>query len=238
MAKVGGGNPLPFEIGGGDSSSELAYRALKAAVGKGGSAAEGTIEAAWRWAKARALRAGFCEGRAANCYFPGKTVDGIPVYEAILGLVPAPNATDEERRQDILPLWIGTDDVSVSWLEEQLQAIDSRFSIVTPDHDTVTVTKHGRAFEDWTPADPDACGPDFGGGRDSTGWPNYSGDFHCIVKYDLPAGAITMAAQNTIERAKVLLNEALPAWVDFMFVRTITGFVLDTDLLDFAGFGS
>ena len=238
MAKVGGGNPIPFEIGGGPSSSELAYQALRAAVGAGGSAADGTIEAAWRMARARGLRAAYCDGRAAACFFPDRSVDSIPVYEAVLGLVSSIGASEEERRQANVVKWVGLDDVSSPAVEEALQAIDPLFSLLDTDRVTAVTTEHGRAFEDWTPADPDACGPAFGGGRSSTGWPNYGSDFHCLILYALPSAALSAANRRTIEAAKAVLNEMLPAWIDWLFTRTITGFILDLDLLDLEGFGT
>jgi len=228
---------LPFEVGGGPSSSEAAYVAMREAVGQGGYAAEGTIEAAWRWARARGLRGAFCDGRAALCYFPDRTVDAIAVYEEILQLTSAPTETDEERRAAIVDKWIGLIDVSTSSLEDELQKIDSRFSILEHDFATSTTTQRGRAFEDWDPTDPLACGPDFGVIK-STMWPNYSTEFVCQIMYALPVGPISTDALHCLDEAKTLLNEALPAWVDFEFTRTQTGFLLDIDLLDLEGFGS
>ena len=238
MAKVGGGNPIPFEVGGGPSSSETAYFSMRSAVGEGGSAAEGTIEAAWRWSRARGLRAAFCEGRAAANYFPDRCVDAIEVYESILQKPASPEQSDEARRSEIVDGWVSTIDVSTSGLEARLQEIDSRFSILENDHETGTFTKFGRAFEDWDPSDPDASGPAFNGDIRSSDWPNYASDFNCIVLFALDAGTITSASVQTLERARKLLNDSLPAWVNFMFTRTTTGFILDIDLLDLEGFGT
>lgn len=407
MAKVGGGNPIPFEIGGGSSSSELAYRVLRDSVGIGGSAVEGTIEAAWRWSRARGLRAAFSDSRAALCYFPDLTADAIKTYEDILLIAPAPEATDEERRRNIVDKWVGSIDVSTESLESALQRIDPLFSILENDEATATTTQHGRAFEDWNPfyiigeheidyaalaaltleleidgasrtilfepapgsnsdvidsinnagvlsldvapatdwaagdkieqidpavpgtycyavakidathycvrgmintftlgskigvsgsapkqaeqgaafpthallsaaltaslfsfkrlkligngtvveitggtgldalglaagmiATPEACGPAFGSGRNATSIPNYSSEYNCIVKFELPAGAIAPPTRRIIERAKELLVEWLPAWMNFMFTRTTAGFILDRDLLDLGGLGT
>lgn len=237
MAKVGGGNPIPFEIGGGPSSSETTYNVLKSAVGEGGSAAEGTIEAAWRWAKARGLRAGLCEPRAAICYLPDRCFDTISVFENVLEISPSPDASDESRRQDVLDKWIDSADYSSDGIEERLQAIDSRFSVVMNDYDTSTVTQQGRAFEDWDPTDGAACGPDYGVASSSM-IPNYSSDFNFIVLFPLDAGTLSSENRIKLARARALLNELLPAWVNWMFIRTTTGFVLDTDLLDLGSFGS
>lgn len=238
MAKVGGGNPIPFEIGGGPSSSETAYFSMRSAVGEGGSAAEGTIEAAWRWARARGLRTAFCEGRAAANYFPDRCTDAINVYETILQTAASPNQSDEERRSLIIDKWIGTADVSTFGVEALLQRIDSRFSVLDNDHELGTTTMFGRAFEDWDPSDSAACGPAFDGDVKSTEWPNYSSDFNFIVQFAIDAGTITSEAVQKLERAKTLLNDVLPAWIDYMITRTSIGFILDIDLLDLEGFGT
>jgi hypothetical protein len=238
MARVGGGNPVPFEVGGGPSSSELACNAMKSAVGQGGSAADDTIEAAWRWARARGLRASFCDSRAAVCYFTDRTADAIETYEEILQIAASPDSSDEARRLIVVDKWIGTIDMSTAALEDRLQEIDSRFSILENDSATSTVTQHGRAFEDWDSNDPDACGPDFGVDKTSTSWPNYASDFNCEVLYALGEGPITTTIRRTLESARQLLIDSLPAWVEFTIVRTTTGFILDIDLLDLGGFGT
>jgi hypothetical protein len=58
------------------------------------------------------------------------------------------------------------------------------------------------------------------------------------VKFELPAGAIAPPTRRIIERAKELLVEWLPAWMNFMFTRTTAGFILDRDLLDLGGLGT
>lgn len=237
MANVGGGNPIPFKVGGGPSTSESAYGVMRSAVGEGGYAAEGTIEAAWRWARARGATAALCMGRAAAGYFPNRCTDSIGVYETILDISPSPESNDELRRQAVLDRWIDAIDYSTSGIESRLQEIDSRFSIVDNDYDTSTVTQHGRAFEDWDPTDSAACGPDYGDSKSSAA-PNYSSDFNFIVKFALDAGDLTSDSRHKLARAKELLNRLLPAWINWMFVRTTTGFVLDVDLLDLGGIGT
>jgi len=68
-------------------------------------------------------------------------------------------------------------------------------------------------------------------------YPNYSTHFVCYVLYAIGASSIPTAEQyRVIERAKELLNEVLPSWVDFSMVYSSGGFILDHDLLDLGCF--
>ncbi len=235
MAGLGEQNPLPFKVGGGPSVSEQACDALKQAVGEGGSAAEGTIEADWRRARGRGLRACMAVERSIMQAFPDVVSDFIPVYEEILGITANVGLSDEQRRAQIVDRWVRAIDATAPKLEEQLQAIDPLLEIIFPDRDTLRTTIPGRAFEDYLPGNPAACGPAFGGGHKVTSYPNYSQDFVCIVRYHVPSGQLTAENKRTIERVNALLNEALPAWVDFWVITSI-GFILDESLLDVGAF--
>ncbi len=236
MPGFGGGNPFPIELGGGPSSTQKIYQTLKHAVGIGGAAEDGTIEADWRFAQARGLRAGWSIDRAVNQAWPSLATDYIQVYEEMLLLNPG-SLSDEERRKQILDRYTRSIDSSAGGIEEDLQEIDPLFSVINVDRDTARTTMFGRGFEDEAPGDTDACGPAFGGGRKSTAWPNYSTDFVSIVRYDLATGGLTAEAQRRIERAKGLLREVLPAWVDWWIFIGEPGFVLDQSLLDGGAFG-
>jgi hypothetical protein len=234
---VGGGNPLPFEVGGGPTTAEQAHKFLKSAVGVGGSSPDDeSIEAQWRFARARGVVAAFADERAVSQAFPDRATDYIPVYEDILALSSG-GLSDEDRRLLILDRWIAGLSAVTDELETELQEIDPLFSIVEIDRDDVAVTEPGRGFEDWNPASGDAAGPAFGGGRSSTEWPNFSRDFICYVEYALGSGPITAENERRIERAKTVLNNALPSWVSFSIYTTDVGFILDQDVLDITAFG-
>lgn len=237
MPTIGRWNPLPFKIGGGPSDSEKFYNSLKSMVGVGGAAADETIEAEWRMAKARGLAAGSNEEKAAMQAWPDTATDHIDVYEAVLGLAVAPFESDERRRQRITLEWTKAVDAVSATIVAALQRIDSRFSAVMSDYETSTTTVHGRAFEDYD-FSPDACGPAFDIGTKSTMWPNYSGGFIFHVLFDAGAGSATVGELALIEQAKSVLNEMLPAWIDYTILTSYSGFILDIDLLDLTGFGS
>jgi hypothetical protein len=238
MPGIGSGNPFPLELGGGPSTSEQFYDILRQAIGTGAAADEGTIDADWRMAQARGMRAAFCSDRAINQGFPDLLTDFIEVWEDMFFLEPR-NLSDEERRQNIIDLWTRVIDASDPGIEADLQEIDPLFVTTNIDHTTARTTELGRAFEDDDPYDVDACGPQFNGGRTSTDWPNYSTEFLSIINYGITVGMLTQEAMRRIERAKTVLCESLPAWIDYMIsigTPTGLGFILDTDLLDVGSF--
>jgi len=239
---IGGSNPLPEQIGGGRSLTERIYWALRSSVGLNNSAVEDvpgtTIEGAWRWCRALALAAVQSDERAMTDMFFSRCTDTIAVFENLLGITALAAASEEDRRQTIVDLIAhGATGISAI-LEDELQTIDPLFSIVYAPSDCADTTDYGRAFEDYVPGDPDACGPAFGGGRSSTGWPNYSSDYVCLVQYSVAIGAISAEQKRRIVSAESVLNRALPAWVNFSIVADPTGgFILDLSLLDLGAFG-
>lgn len=237
MPGIGSGNPLPFEIGGGPSSTEEIYESLKQAVGEGMAAEDGTSEAEWRMAQARGIRAGLNIDRAMNQGFPHLCTDFIEEWEDMFHLVSG-DLSDEERRQRIVDRWVRSIDASGGGIEDDLQGIDPLFSVVAVDRTTSRVTHLGRSFQDIDPNDGDACGPAFGGGREATDWPNYSTHRKTIVRYDLPTGQLTGEAKRRMVRAKEVLREVLPSWADYSIFVGAPGFILDQSLLDVGAFGS
>jgi hypothetical protein len=234
MAELGNRNPIPFKIGGGPSKTQQALGALNQSVGKGGASPDGTIRAAWYLAKARGLSASYADERAINQTFPDLATDALPVYEEILDTPPAPDASEQKRRDDNTRLWTLSNVATTSDLEDALQEIDSNITIEDIDRDYTTVTQLGRAFQDEIPTDPDASGPPFNIGK-QTDWPNYSNEMVCYTNLNL-SGVPTAVNLKNIEEAKAVLNDRLPSWVDFVTFSGI-GFFLDVDLLDLGAFG-
>lgn len=237
MSFIGGKSPLPYAVGGGPSSTEQLYDALKQMVGKGGSADEQTIESEWRLAKARTVAAGEAMVRALYQGIPPLSTSFIPVWEIVLGILTNEALSDEERRQTITDRLAGQIEANTPDLTTQLQEIDPLFSILPAQSDPARVTVSARAFEDFDPDDSEAAGPAFGGGRTFTSFPNFSDWFICVVQYTIPSGTLTGEQANRISRAKELLNEVLPAWVDYRIISDV-GFILDQSLLDIGAFGS
>jgi len=245
VAKIGAGNPIPCQIGGGLSLAERAYHALRDAIGRDNCGDIDSLDGAWRWALARGIAAGVADERAVCQVWPDRATDAIAIYEDILHITAPSASSDEERRQEILRRWVQAVTAETEDLEAELQRVDPLFSILDGDRDTSASTTPGRGFEDFDPSDPSACGPAFGGGRYSTLFPNFSDDFVCIVQYNVAlrgrhhAGALSAEQKRRIEQAKAILNQVLPAWVDFRIIANPSaGFVLDQSLLDFGAFGS
>jgi hypothetical protein len=239
---IGGSNPIPMQIGGGRSLPERIYWAMRSAVGAHNYAVEDipgtTVEGSWRWCRALAIAAMQADERAMIDAIFSRCTDTIPVFEDMLGITSLAAESDEDRRLAIVELVARGAEAISGTLEDELQEIDSLFTVVYASHDYADTTENGRAFEDYLPADPAACGPAFGGGRSSTGWPNYSSDYVCLVQYSVAAGAISAEQKRRIVSAEAVLNRALPAWVDFSIVADPTGgFILDLSLLDLGAFG-
>jgi len=236
MGGIGGCNPLPFELGGTQSSCIQSYNALRQMVGTGGSAEDGTIEGEWRYAKARALIAAFSDERSSYQQFPDIATDFIPIHEEILGLVSNNKLSDEARRKRNVDRWTRQIDASAPGVEYQLQEIDPRFSLLHPDRDLLRTTVSGRAFEDYPSGSGPIDGPTFniGGSQTYTNFPNYSDDFRVIVFFNI-GGLVTTETQNLMSRAADILDEVLPAWVTWSIVTSL-GFYLDISQLDYGAF--
>lgn len=232
MGGFGWINPFPFEFGGGPTLVETTYRALRAAVGEGGSADddENTIDGVWRQARASALAAAFATGeRAIVNYFPGRATDLLPYYEELLLIVPENEGDEPARRREAERRFTYEPDASVPAVASDLQRIDSRFSIIEIARAQSIETVFGRAFEDFAGALP------FNGGRKSTRFANFSTDFVLFVLFDLGSGIDPEPAEAAILREALdLLNGELPTWVNFQ-TTTADGFILGESLLDLTG---
>lgn len=238
MGSFGGSNPFPFELGGGPSSVRQAYESLKQMVGQGGAAADNTIEGDWRLAKAEGLAAAFAaEERAIFQAFPEVATDFLEVYESIFGIVPPRDAGEEERRVAVSDRYYSLSDATGPSLQTDLDKIDPRLHVEEKDWDNAATTTPGRAFEDYHPSQPDACGPPFNLDRGYSILPAYSSAYMVDISFD--AIPTTESLRKIIFRAHDLLDAVLPAWCGFQ-VRSsdsvTPGFILDLSLLDFGVF--
>lgn len=238
---AGLGNPLAFVLGGGPAPNELVHDALFQAVGDGLRSRPTSIVEKWRMARARGLAAIVQDDRAALQAFPNLATDFLEVYEAILRIVPEPGSSDDERRTEVVRRYTRTIDATHPKLLAALVALNPLFEILTLEPSLTRTTDVGaRAFQDYNPASPLACGPAFdlhvGGSQTCSAFPNFSDDFILYVLLDVGGGAFTPAHQRSLLAAQDELNESLPAWVDYRLF-TAVGFILDLDLLDVTVFG-
>lgn len=229
MGSLGWHNPFPLEVGGGETTVERIYYAMRSASGKGGSAEEDetTVEGLWRQCRARAFGAIATFGeRSALQAFPHLATDLLPYYEQLFLLTNDPATTDEERRAAAATRYALQIASAMPDIEIALREIDPRFQLITQSPADATVTMFGRAFEDFAATEP------FGGGRESTLLPNYATQFTVYVLLDLGGGVLPNAEERlSLAAAATLLHEVLPAHNNFQIV-THHGFTLDVDLLD------
>ena len=242
MGKLGAGNPFGFELGGGPSRVEQINTAFKAAVGEGGSAIDGTIEAEGRFAKARGWASSLDDERAMYQTWPDTADEGgVEVFEELLNVVPGRDENLQDRRDIITPLWTQVSSATTPDLTIELEAIDPTVAIINiTNRDSITTTVPGRAFEDFDPSSPEANGPAFFlvGSAKETQLPNFSQDFIMFVSYPLAPGVITKTNLNIIFAIRDLLNKSLPSWCQFQITTKLDPlacFTLDVDLLDLTG---
>lgn len=233
---MGLGEPLSLALGGGPSPQEEIYDAMFQNVGDGIQGPEDSLVEKWRNARARGIAVFTEDDRATAQAFPEISTDYLPVWEDILDIPPTPGASVAERQATVLVAYTRTIDATFPKLESELQSIDALMSILLIPHDLVRTTVPGRGFEDWDTASASASGPPFrlgagGVGDDATGFPNFSDEFILTVLFDVGVGVLTVANQRSFSEAQDLLNESLPAWVDFR-LHSACGFILDQDLLD------
>lgn len=236
MAELGGSSNFAFELGGDPSREMLSYTALKRLVGEGiptpdDPYGDDKFVEIWRMAKAQGLAAiaSFAEAAMWQA-FPDTVTDEIATYEKILGIFPPLDTPDEARRDRIVERWTLSIESSALELEQQLTAIDYRFSLITPDPDVVQHVIPGRVLDDAG----DVTGS-FMNGRTYSSWPNYSSDYVVRVLFSIGNVPLTEETAALRSRAIDLLQESLPAWHDFTITAT-QGFLLDSSLLDLGSF--
>lgn len=229
MAGFGWHNPFPFKLGGGKTLTQTMYEQLRDAVGIGGwdPREDESIDGIIRAAKAKGLAAAAShDASAALQAFAGMAVDQLEWFERALGIVASPDEPLVDRQAVVALKWVRVVSAVVPELEERLQSIDQRFSILSVDWKKESTTTLGKPFEQHDGSDA------FGGGRTSTQLPNYSSEFVLRVLLDLGSGvAPDQEDLRRIDTAKRLLGEALPSWMTFT-IGTEQGFVLDRSVLD------
>jgi hypothetical protein len=211
MGGLGWHNPLPFEIGGGETDHERVWRALRSLVGQGGPGPEDSLEDLWRQCKAVALAADVIDPERAFLQgVPGKQTSHIDVYEDLLFIPRAP--TDAQRAiavRDAITLQLKA---QLPFIDEALKRIDPRFAVDDIPWAQSATTELGRAFG------PRVGGPAYGSGvsaaRTATAWPNYADPFVLYVNYALAPGS-TEPNERSLDAAGRLLNNVLPAWCDW-----------------------
>lgn len=234
-----GFSTFPIEFGGEPSREAKIYNALKGSlVGIGVAAKDDydltTLDGLWRASKAYGLGALQSVDEAAHWQgFPHTVTDELETYEEILGITAPPGLSENERRERVTALWTAKARADYLTLGEQLELLDSRFSMIAPVRANSGVVVPGKAFD--KPDTPDAGG-NYAGRRTCTLWPNFSDDYVVSVMLAVGSSSATGAIGDLYNRAVEILDDSLPAWNDFQ-VKFAEGFTLDTSLLDLTGLG-
>lgn len=211
---------FPVDLGGRESAIASVYRALRANVGQGHAADADGID--WRWREARAIALGAVYGMAEQAlsqFHPSTATTGLKFYVELYGLE---GYSDQEARNRASQLWLTAPLGGVPGLEQLLQEIDGRFSIDDQTWEQSITTMYGRAFGDWAGAAPF----NLRSGRNETWYPNYSTALKVFVQLDTGAVSPTDADVVAMNKAKQLLDEELPAWVDYV-AGGPAGFIFD-----------
>lgn len=214
--------------------AELIYRALREATGKGGYAENesGSIDGLIRRTRARAIAAvAAMADRSALQALPNHATDLLPYYERLLGLTDDPDLTLEQRQAAAATIYALQHASDIPSLRRALANIDARFDVVTATASRGTTTRLGRAFEDLAGDEP------FGGGRESTAYPNYASS--SILRVVLALGDGVQPdddERRALKLARRLLHDVIPATTDLQIV-THRGFILDVSRLDLTSLG-
>lgn len=218
---VGGLNPLPLVIGGAASNAEKVHAALRSAMGgrEGGGTGkhfwEGSIEDAWRFAKARAIAYVLgLEEQAIEEFLPHHASYNVDQWEESLGLEPA--ASLNERRLQIAAKWTDEIDVIVSGLQADLRA---RFASTTLTLSTDSARDRCQGhYHKWL-ADRSGVLPF--GPRSTSPAPGFSTAYRLRVYW--PGTHDEREMQLMRDR----LNDVLPSWWDYSIFEDL-GFEVGT----------
>lgn len=227
---------MPVDLGGDDSPVEKSYKALRSALGDGGTSEdEDSIDALRLISMSIGLAASAAfDERAALQAFPSLAQDALPAYEDILGIVPSVDETDVQRRADASSRWVDVQSSEIPILTATLRALDARFSVLDTPWSTSRVTLMGRAFAPYVPgADPFSRG--VSGERTWSDYPNFSDRDIVVAVLDIGAGIPPGSKElSLIRRGEEILADALPAWAEGSVITEV-GFFTTSSLTGCAG---
>ncbi len=210
---LGWGNPLPLSLGGGPTLTELIYDSIRKAHGRGpnGSQAIGPVDGIrdlWTIIEARAIACALSHWEHALWQaFPHTSTSFVVVWENLL-LLPSTGEL-AERQKAVAAAYTRQIDATIPGLREQLKEIDAGFDVDTIPDDLTITTMVGKEFGPLPGVSGHAYGSGLAATRESTAWPNFSDNFILRVRY------IGTPTEEQFARAASMLNDVLPAWVDF-----------------------
>jgi hypothetical protein len=206
-------NPIPLEIGGGPTTVELTYEALRRAHGRGPGQADAIgprdgLRDLWTKCEAIAVATSLAHWEHAFWQaFPNTSTDFVTVWENILGIPSADTLV--ERQRLITAAYIREIDATIPGIREALKDIDTRFDVDSIPDDLKIITIAGKEFGPLPGAAGAAFGSGFAASRQSTAFPNFADDFIVRVRF------LGLPTDILLAQAADLLNEVLPSWVSF-----------------------
>ena len=210
---LGWGNPLPLSLGGAPTVVEIIYDSLRKAHGRGPNQdyAIGPVDGIrdlWTIIEARAIACALSYWEHALWQaFPHTSTSFVVVWENLL-LLPSTGEL-AERQQAVAAAYTRQIDATIPGLREQLKEIDDGFDVDTIPEELTITTMAGKEFGPL----PGVAGSPYGTGlwadRDATAWPNFSDHFILRVRYS------GTPSDEQLAQVAALLNDVLPAWVDF-----------------------
>lgn len=199
---------------------EKAYRVLRSAEGKGGSASsEDGIDGLWRRSIALGLACATSAYRRAICNSnPRTATDTIPYYERCLGVIPPVEASETERREVVVAEWPAKASAIQRDIREQLKRIDSRFDIIQPNDSYSHVSHDGEVFGTWG----------------ISGMALFTTRYTLRVRFNVGHTPLTNTERTQLEQAKRKLRDTLPPFWGFT-ITTSTGFLCGVSPLGTTG---
>jgi hypothetical protein len=193
------------------------YKALRLALGK--SYGVGTdidlaigpregLRDLWTKCEARVVAAALSKWEHAIWQaFPHTATSFLRLWEDML--LVSPVGSVYERQEAVAQKYTRRVDATVPGLRRSLQEIDERFDVELVPYDLTFATVHGKAFGPLPGVTAAPYGTGLWADRESTAFPNFSDIFIVRVRF---LGPLT----DTLKAKAVdLLDDVLPAWVDF-----------------------
>jgi hypothetical protein len=218
MGGIGRQNPLPFQIGGGQSETERTWFQMREMIGEDGPGPVGSLEDRWRFAKVAGLVKVTTMGRRALMqFFPDVATDHLPVYENLLR-VPQ-ESTEEGRRIAVTRAFTLQVSAIIPDIRDSLQEIDPNLDVVLQLEEQSVNFQPGRYLRP-----RDAGGPAAYGIKKGSAFPVFSSHFILTVLWT----GLTSGIPPADDLAAVIrfLSDTLPSWVDWRIANGI-GFFLD-----------
>lgn len=220
---LGWSNPLPMKLGGKPSLTQVVHKALRQTHGLSFSPytelAIGPVEGLrdlYTKCEARVIAAALSKWEHALWQaFPHTATSFIPLWEDML--LVAPSGSLYERQAAVAEKYTRSPDATVPGLRVSLKRIDERFDVEQVPYESQYITVQGRMFGPLAGASGSPYGSGASASVESTYYPNFSDVYIERVRYD------GVPTETIIAKAADMLDDVLPAWMDFTIYNVGSG---------------